>query len=204
MLDYYVIKCCWSVSWKTNFIFSLGAWAWGTFSCQCLLLWKQKIKIISLFSSGAVNHHIYKSMRERERERERIKLLQNGDDNRKPPRSNRSNEFIASMTFSFPGDLLPCQLRSHFLTWYEVQTVYFLKAISFFIVWRRMGFMSGNTVDPCRFRFLNLITSRHSKHKIPLNIYCSLPYEVLKSKARYIIYYAEQLFKAAWNARALY
>lgn len=91
------------------------------------------------------------------------------------------------MTFSFPGDLLPCQLRSHFLTWYKVQAVCFVKAISFFIVWRRMGCMSGNTVDPYRFRFLNLMTSRPPKHKIPLNIYCSLPYEVLKSKARYIL-----------------
>lgn len=70
---------------------------------------------------------------------EKIKVLQNGDDNRKPPRSYPSNEFIATMTFSFLGDLLPCQLRSHFLIWYEVQTVYFVKAISFFIVWRRMG-----------------------------------------------------------------
>lgn len=53
------MKCFWSVGWKTNFIFSLHFSARGSFSCQCLLLWKQKIKIISSARIRAVNHYLW-------------------------------------------------------------------------------------------------------------------------------------------------
>jgi len=81
--------------------------------------------------------------------------------------------------------------------------VYFVKAISFFYSMEKNELYVWEHIRPSQVSLLNLMT-RSTKHKIPLNIYCSLPFKILKSKARYIIYYAEQVFKAAWNARALY
>lgn len=89
------MKCFWSVSWKTNFIFSLEVSAWGSFSCQCLLLWKQKIKIVSLVRVRAVNHRFYDLGKEREEDKN-IKRLHSSC---RDISFNRSRRFIVNMTF---------------------------------------------------------------------------------------------------------
>lgn len=104
------MKCFWSVSQKTNFIFSLELSAWGSFSCQCLLLCKQKIKIISLVRIRAVNHYLW--LRERKRGRKILKTVQQL---KKPISFYCDIGFIGHVTFFFSGDLLLCSCPSYFL-----------------------------------------------------------------------------------------
>jgi len=55
--------------------------------------------------------------------------------------------------------------------------VYFVKAISFFYSMEKNELYVWEHIRPLQVSLLNLMT-RSTKHKIPLNIYCSLPFKI--------------------------